>query len=813
MLSHLRVLDLTDEWGLLAGSMLADLGADVVQIEPPGGSPARRLGPFANDERGPEQSLFWWGYARNKRGMVLDLDSVAGRTEFLDLVRSADCVLESFRPGYLEGLNLAYTDLARVNPRLVVTSVTPYGQTGPKSTWPATDLTVMSASGYQLLSGDEDRAPLRIAVPQSYAHASMDAVVGTLVALHERRWSGLGQHVDVSAQESAAVCCIPSVLARSWGDEPLSRTASGFKIGPLLFRNTYPAKDGHVSITFFFGNAIGPATKRLVDWIYEEGGCDESIRDKDYIAYAELLLSGKEPLGELERIEDTIASFTATRTKRELFNAAMARQLLIAPISTVADVRHDPHLNARGFFQPASPHGDGIAYPGPFVKFTNASLSLRRRAPRLGEHTTEIMADYGTSAKPVRQQDASGEAVRRPFERLKVVDLGWVMVEPSAMRVLADFGATVIKIETAGRIDTVRTLRPMKDGVPGPERSGPYHDFNAGKLGLALDLRKPQAQEIVRRLAAWADVVGESFTPRAMRGWGLHYEALREINPRLIYVSSCLGGQVGPYSHMAGYGNHGAALAGFNDLCGWKDRPPAGPNGPYTDYVTPKFITTAVIAALDYRDRTGLGQHIDISQMEAPVHFLTPAMLDYEVNGRVLQPDGNRHGEMAPHGVFPCLGVDRWVALAAEDDGQWQRLCAAMEMPGLASDARFASLASRKLHEDELEVIIAAWTAALPAEAVQERGVALGVPAHVVATADDLHNDPQLRHRDHFLTVPHPDLGDIVVEGGRFKLSRTPARIERPGPTYGQDASHVLMDILGYSSDQVAEIAAAGVLQ
>jgi benzylsuccinate CoA-transferase BbsF subunit len=351
------------------------------------------------------------------------------------------------------------------------------------------------------------------------------------------------------------------------------------------------------------------------------------------------------------------------------------------------------------------------------------------------------------------------------------------------------------------------------DRLPLDGRSLSFQDFNAGKMGIALDLGRPEGQAIVRRLAEWADVLGESFTPAAMRRWNLHYEALRQINPRLIYLSTCLGGQFGPYSTMAGYGNLSAALAGFNSLCGWPDRAPAGPNGYYTDYVTPPFVVTAVLAALHHRDQTGAGQHIDIAQAEAPVHFLTPAILDYEVNGRVVEADGNRSEDKAPHGVFPCLGNDRWVALAVEDDVQWARLCALIGRPELANDPRFDSLARRKRNEDELEREVTNWTSQMAAETVQERLIAAGIAAHIVSDARDLHNDPQLHHRNHWVTVPHATLGDLVVESTLFKLSRTPGRTLSAAPSIGQHAFEVLSQFAGYSEDEIADFAAAGVLQ
>jgi benzylsuccinate CoA-transferase BbsF subunit len=415
-----------------------------------------------------------------------------------------------------------------------------------------------------------------------------------------------------------------------------------------------------------------------------------------------------------------------------------------------------------------------------------------------------------------------------------VLDLSWVFVGPSAVRVLADYGATVVKVESRTRGDPLRGMGTFKDEIPGADRSGSYHNANAGKLELSLNLSKPEAREVLKRLVQWADVLVESFTPKAMRNWGLQYESVRALNPRLIFLSTCQGGQTGPYSEFAGYGNHGAALAGFTLLCGWPDRVPAGPWGPYTDFVTPPFITTAILAALEERDRTGCGQHIDVAQMEAPIHFLAPVMLDHEVNGHILKPDGNRDAGMAPHGVFPCQGggpggeapevggwgrdnapnsEERWVAIAVQDDAQWRALCQVIARPELAGDARFATLAARKTHEDQLERIIAAWTRERSAGAAQDQLVLAGVPAHVVARAADLHVDPQLWQRGHYAALAHPELGEIVVEHSRFVLSRTPAVIERPGPSCGQDNDAILTQLLHLSWEEVAALGSAGALE
>jgi len=263
-------------------------------------------------------------------------------------------------------------------------------------------------------------------------------------------------------------------------------------------------------------------------------------------------------------------------------------------------------------------------------------------------------------------------------------------------------------VESAVRVDTARTIQPFKDGQPGPERSGLYANVNAGKLGITLNLAKPEAREVALRLAAWADVVVESYSPKAMRAWGLDYESLRKVNPRLIMMSSCLNGQTGPHAALAGFGTMGAALAGFTELAGWPDRPPAGPFGAYTDYVAPKFIAAALLAALDYRRRTGEGQYIDLAQAEAAMHFLTPAILDYTVNGHVQTRVGNFSPHEAPHGVYPCAGDDRWVAIACATEAQWQALCDAMDHQEWKADPRFLTLPARAANHEALDALIAA---------------------------------------------------------------------------------------------------------
>jgi crotonobetainyl-CoA:carnitine CoA-transferase CaiB-like acyl-CoA transferase len=399
-----------------------------------------------------------------------------------------------------------------------------------------------------------------------------------------------------------------------------------------------------------------------------------------------------------------------------------------------------------------------------------------------------------------------------PLKDVKICDFMWVMAGPASTRILADLGATVVRIESPTRVDTARTLQPFLGNQLGPDSSGLFANCNAGKFGISLDLGNPAARAVVHDLVRWADVVTESFSPKAMRAWGFDYGSLRKVNPGLIMLSSCLMGQTGPLAKIAGFGNMAAAIAGFTNLTGWSDRPPSGVFGAYTDYIAPRFTAMAILAALDHRRRTGQGQYIDQSQAECAIHFLGPAILDYTVNGRVEGRVGNSDAAFAPHGVYPAAGDDDWVAIVCRDDDDWRRLCGAMENEELARDARYASVAGRLEHREAIDSSIGDWSRTLNRGAIESRLQSHGVPAHQVQNSADAYADPQFTHRGHFVALDHPSLGKFTVEGPRAKLSRTPAAVRRAAPSLGQDNQHVLERILGYEEARISELVASGAL-
>lgn len=813
MLSSYRVLDLTDERGLFCGYILAQLGAEVIAIEPPEGSSVRRLPPYGAGLGGAERSLWWQAYARGKASCALALRSAEGRARLHELVAQADFLIESFPAGETHALGVDYATLAAINPALIVVSITPFGRTGPKADWPATDLTVWAASGAHILAGDADRAPVRTSVPQAYLHAGADAAGAALIALQGRHVDGRGQHVDISAQQSSAQAALGANLGAPNNAGLTVRRIAGGLAATFPVKLTWPCKDGYIALTLLFGHAFTAANQRLLNWLLEHGACTAEDAAKDWgleIAAMVQQEQSPEPYFELCR---KIEAFTLLHTQQELFREGLERGIYIAPTFDVQGLLDEPHFKARGFWNLLDlGTGGAVAAPGPFAKFSATPLATPGPAPRLAGADAELPA---ARAAPSRALGA-GPGWRatpgdpRALAGLKVLDFMWVIAGPLFSRVLADYGATVVKVESSGaHMEPARAAPAFKDGEPGVETGVPFANFNAGKLGVTIDPGNPAGREVILDLVRWADVVTESFSPKAMRGWGLDYPSLRAVNPSIIMLSSCLMGQTGPRAAVPGYGNMAAALTGFYDLTGWLDRSPAGPYLAYTDSVSPRIMLASLLAALEHRRETGEGQHIDVSQAEAAIHFLAPAVLQYGLNGEIWRRMGNGDLVLCPHGVYPALGDDRWVAIACQSDAAWPALANAMGHHAAAQDPALMHTAGRRARADALDSMIGAWTRERPEGEIEATLIAAGVAAQVVQNSAECWADPQLEHRGHFVAVPHSGLGEMVVEGSRFKLSRTPGGPRRAGPELGEHNAQVLTELLGYDDERIANVFAA----
>ena len=398
-----------------------------------------------------------------------------------------------------------------------------------------------------------------------------------------------------------------------------------------------------------------------------------------------------------------------------------------------------------------------------------------------------------------------------PLGGIKVLDLAWVVAGPTIGRALADYGATVVRVESSVRVEAARMTGPYPGGKPDPQRSALYDTCNTGKLGLTLDLSKEAARDVVRDLARWADVLIESFAPGQMARWGLSPDSLRGANPKLIGLSTSLLGQTGPFAAFAGFGNVGAAIAGYQAIVGREGAVPIGPFGPYTDYVGPRFAVVTLLAALDHCRRTGQGCWLDIAQAEAGIQFLAANVAEAAATGRNPAATGNRDPSHAPHGVFRCVGDDEWVAIVARNDDEWANL--ARLIGGEALNPGLHALQDRKTDETTLERIVEDWTRTRTALDIEHMLQTIGVPAHQVSTAADLVADPQLAARRHFVHLPHPLGGESVVDASRYQLSDTPAEYVRPAPHFGRDTIEVLSELLGYDEARIARLDAERVLR
>jgi len=779
MLSSYRILDLTDERSNLAGLLLAQLGAEVIAVEPPEGNSARHLGPFVDDVVDIEKSLTHWAWNRGKKSVV------GGVAEIEQLAVTADVIIDC---EVFEGLDLS--QLRATNPSLITVSVSAFGGTGPKSDWCATDLTLLASGGQLGLTGDPDRSPIQVgAVPQGWLHGALEAAEATAIALFERSESGWGQHIDVSAQQAVTQCTQTMLMTSAVGAAPVARAGGGIKAGEYVIRTVYPAADGFVSITFMFGEMLGPYSQRLMNWVHEEGFCDESTRDQNWVDFFTMIYSGQADPEDLYRAQDAIAEFTATKTKAQLMAGNHERRLLIAPVATTKDIVESEHLEVREFFEhvPAVGH----KFPGRFAK---ASVPLRDldAPPKLGQNTDEVLADL--ERRPVAPVLAEPAPTRKPLEGIKVLDFTWAIAAPMATRNLADHGATVVRIESEGRIDVIRNAGPFLNDETHPNNTAQYHSANAGKHMMSLDLSVDEARAVVWDLIEWADVVIEAFTPKAMANWGFDYESIKARKPEIVMLSSCLMGQTGPMNMYPGFGNLAGALSGFYEITGWPDRPPSGPFLAYTDYTAPRFTVTALMAALDHRRRTGEGSYIDLSQHESALHLLGPALLDQEINARTATRSANWSERHNVHGVYPVEGEDRWIAIVCQDQTAENNLALLVGSENLDDSA------------------IAEWTAQKDRFELQQLLQNHGIAAHVVSDSVDAVADPQLAHRNHFRRVPQAYAGETVVEGSHYQLSRTPSDVLWGGPPIGEHTFEVLSEMLGYDGDKIADLAAVEAL-
>jgi crotonobetainyl-CoA:carnitine CoA-transferase CaiB-like acyl-CoA transferase len=394
-----------------------------------------------------------------------------------------------------------------------------------------------------------------------------------------------------------------------------------------------------------------------------------------------------------------------------------------------------------------------------------------------------------------------------PLEGIHILDFAWVGVGPITTKYLADYGADVIRIESAARIDVLRIAPPWKDATPNINGSQFFASFNTSKRGISLNLAEPKGREIAKRLVPWADIVVESFTPKAMKNWGLDYENLSAINSKLIMLSTCMQGQTGPNALYPGFGQLMAALSGFYYISGYEDGSCCAPYGAYTDFIAPRFSASALLAALDYRRRTGKGQYIDMAQYEAAMQNLAPALIDYFASGRILGPRANDSERYAPHGAYRAAdedGAERWLTIAVANDDQWRAMLRVLGAND--SDSRFTQHGGRLNNARALDDLVGSLVRSHNAHELMTKLQAAGVAAYPVQNCVDIHNDDNLESLGFWHWLDHKEMGPSPYEGLQHRMSRTPGDLRMPAPVLGQHNEEIFGGMLGMSGEEIEQL-------
>ncbi|HVN84864.1 MAG TPA: CoA transferase [Candidatus Binatia bacterium] len=788
-LAHLRVVDLTDLRGALAARMLADLGADVIKVEPPGGEADRLRAPFAGEVVAPDRSLPFLFRNANKRGAVIDLDTAEGRRRFMALCDRSDVLIENLTPSERGRYDLAPDAVHARHPHLVHLIMADFGLSGPRAQWRAEPLTAFAASGALCASGFPDRPPCWLPGYAAHDCAAAFGVMGALTAVLDRARHGEGQTIEVSVQEAALSGLYPWAIpladyARLYPMLPASppRNADGSYL-------VLPTADGHVRVL--------AGTVRHWRGFLTLIGRPEALAGPEWENPLLRLVGG-------DVIRQLAGDALRARSRAEVFDEARRLGVPMAPVNAPDDFVAEGQTRVRQYFETTDfPHlGDAPFAPLP-VRFSATPAVLRRPAPAPDE-------DDGGEFPP-RAADSPAGGDSQPLLRdLRVVDLGVGAAIPEVGWYLAELGADVIKIESRANLDFLRAVTLEPDT---PNRAWTFNDESRGQRSVCLDLRTPRGRELALQLCASADVIVENNRGGVVQSWGLDYEHVRRQRPDVIYVASQGFGRGGPLGEAPSFGPLNSCFAGANWLWNHPDSPyPAGSSLNHPDHIASRIATIAVLAALEHRNRTGDGQFIEMAQTEAAAFVMGEVYLESPCRGRAPMQTGNAAEYAAPHGVYPCTpretGEDRWCAIAVVGDEAWKRFAACV---GWAHDPRYATLAGRLAARDEIDARVSEWTRTRSPEEASATLQTAGVSAMTVLSPDDLRADEHLAARAAIITLQHPEVGAERHAANPIRMSRTAFTTAAPAPLLGADTEDVLSRWIGLGRDEVARLIEGGV--
>src|SRR5215831_857778 len=792
-----RALDLTGLSGQLCGRVLADLGMEVIKIEPPGGDPVRRLAPFVLLSNGSELSTSFAHLNAGKASKVLDLDKEADREIFRELVKSADVVLESFQPGELEAQGLGYKALAAINPGIVMASITGFGQTGPKKNLACNDLVALAESGFLYISGDPSLSPCRPPETQAYYFASLFAAAGLLAALYRRERTGRGDHVDSSMQETLAT---QEHIIRLWANEKQISKRAGSQHGSVAPAKIFRCRDGFVYLY---------VTRQhwklfLTVW-----------KDHPAVFDSQEWLNNLYRRAHADELNQAVQSFLNRFTMAEITDLLQGKGIPCVPVNTPIGFANDEHVRGRGFMAPVEHVGFGKTEQPAMPFVIDGARPAVGSVPVL--NSWRDGDDKHTTFKELVPSPASGEGKgegsvsggKGPLDSMRIVSFDHVLAAPYGTTILAELGADIIKVESSkGGMDPFRFFGTGED----PNVSPRFLEFNRNKRSFTVNLKHPKGPGVLHDLVAKADAVLDNYSVDVVERIGLAYADLCKVKPDIVNLRMPGLGTTGPKRHFSTVGVNITSFIGLTYM--WNHPgvtdPPIGAQLVFPDYVSGVLCAIIIISGVLYRDRQKKGAFIDMAQSEATAFMIGANLMEAAASSKDPQPVGNGAPGVAPHDCFPCKGEDRWCVIAAETDKQWVALA---QIVGAEQDQRFKTNADRLKNRDALNAVISQWTKDKDPFAVRNQLQKAGVPAGVVQTGEDLTNDPQLNERGFIVAIENPRLGKVVLPN--FPLQFANAKLTRRWefPVLGRDTEAVLRDVVGYDERKIQQLKSEGALE
>ena len=789
-LGHLRVVEIGEMPAAYCAGYLAGLGADVIKVEPPGGDPNRMHAPFAGDIADVERGIPFLNANLNRRSIVLDVEDAGGRETLERLLERADIFVESTPPGQLASLGLDDERLEALNPGLVTVSITPFGQSGPYSHFAANEAVISAMSGVMMSQGDDTRAPVVLPCQIGSQLAAVHGAYLAIGAVRHRRATGRGQRIDLSLQEALTYCSVSAIARYSQRSEIVTR--QGSRGGPA---NIYQTKDGkYIQLAVFMtGHWRVLSRAWMEDAVLSGDDWDSSQYRTDNEDLAQVL----------------IQSFVEQYDRDEFVEEAQRRGLACCPVNTFEDFVTDEHMRQRGWFQKVTHPvvGEYETAGQPFIMAETPWIQPRP-APLLDQHRDDVLAEIA-DVEPRRDTYPAATNGRAPdaplFDNVRVADITRAFAGPIGTMFLGFYGAEVIKVESESLEANREPTRPL------------FPDMNRAKLSCTIDLRSDVGKELFRDLARKSDVVVDNFSATVMRRLGLGYEELSAINPGIIQIGMPGMGTDGPLNNWVTYGNNLQAVTGLSLLWGHPDSPMQNhAKGVIPDYVGAALVALATAAALEHRDMTGRGQHIEIAQVDGQGQMMGPAILDYTINKSVwgsVGYDEPMAAHYAPFGAYPCRYPDTWIVIAVETDEQWRALAEAMGAPDMADDPRFADTSGRRENRDEIDHEISEWAQAFTTHQVLRMLQKVGVPVGIAMNGEDLYHDPHLRERGHVVEATHSPWGTLSHQGLPAIPSLSQASAAKRAPWIGADNEYVFKSVLEMSDEDISQGVESGVLK